>query len=378
MLRPCTEADLPAILDIVNDAAQAYKGVIPEDRWHEPYMPEAELRAELKAGVRFWGWEQDGQLVGVMGLQDVREVTLIRHAYVRSSERRKGVGAKLLGHLKGLTHKPVLVGTWAAAEWAVLFYERHGFRLVSHAEKDRLLKAYWSIPERQVETSVVLADDAWLHPPLARVLGPAWIGSGLILAAMGGATALAWDAVGDKPCIPVHWGMDGRPNGYSGRATALLVMPAMALGMSLLLGLLALADPRLKRSVPTLTAYRRTWLSVLGLLALVHTCMLLSALGYTVPVVRLVMGGLGLLFALLGLSLRQLEPNSIIGIRTSATLTDDACWRRTHDAAVLPFAALGLSLALASGLDAPPSWMLGLLLGGLGLVTVWVLFKARA
>ena len=158
MIRPCTAADFNAIYAIVNDAAQAYCGVIPADRWHVPYMPEDELRQEIASGVRFWGWQQDGQLLGVMGIQDVQDVTLIRHAYVRTACRNGGIGGKLLARLRELTARPILIGTWAAATWAIRFYQKHGFRLVTPEEKNRLLKKYWSIPERQIETSVVLAD----------------------------------------------------------------------------------------------------------------------------------------------------------------------------------------------------------------------------
>jgi len=161
MIRPCDRADFDAILSIINDAAEAYRGVIPPDRWHEPYMPEGELRQEIERGVRFWGCEEDGELVGVMGIQDVQDVTLIRHAYVRTARRSRGVGGKLLSELRTLTERPVLMGTWAAATWAIRFYEKHGFRLVTPEEKDRLLKKYWSIPDRQVETSVVLGDGRW-------------------------------------------------------------------------------------------------------------------------------------------------------------------------------------------------------------------------
>ena len=162
IIRPCRENESGIILDIINEAAGAYRSVIPSDRWHDPYMSADYLAGELAAGVRFWGMEDDG-LVGVMGIQDVdREaepaVTLIRHAYVRESRQRAGVGSLLISHLLSLAKRPVLVGTWAAAEWAVAFYERNGFVVVSPAEKDRLLRVYWDIPERQVETSVVLAD----------------------------------------------------------------------------------------------------------------------------------------------------------------------------------------------------------------------------
>lgn len=160
MIRPCIDTDFDVIIEIINDGAQAYRGVIPADCWTEPYMPEQELRHELAGGVVFWGFEENGELVGVMGIQDVAEVTLIRHAYVRTAFRRRGIGAALLSHLRGLAGKPVLIGTWAAATWAIRFYQQHGFRLVAEDEKIRLLKKYWSIPQRQVETSVVLAEEA--------------------------------------------------------------------------------------------------------------------------------------------------------------------------------------------------------------------------
>jgi N-acetylglutamate synthase-like GNAT family acetyltransferase len=156
MIRPCTDSDIPEISTIVNDAARAYQGVIPSDRWHEPYMPLAELKAEIAAGVKFWGYADDGRLIGVMGMQPVKDVTLIRHAYVRTEMRSRGIGGKLLAHLLGQIEGRILVGTWKAADWAVKFYQKHGFRLVGEAEKDRLLQTYWNIPKRQIETSVVL------------------------------------------------------------------------------------------------------------------------------------------------------------------------------------------------------------------------------
>ena len=161
MIRRCTADDFEAIYEIVNDAARAYQGVIPEDRWREPYMPREELRHEIDEGVCFWGWEANGLLVGVMGLQEVQDVTLIRHAYVRTARKNQGIGGRLLSHLKTQADRPLLVGTWAAAIWAIRFYEKRGFQLVSPEEKNRLLKKYWSIPVRQVETSVVLADRQW-------------------------------------------------------------------------------------------------------------------------------------------------------------------------------------------------------------------------
>ncbi|MGD0253083.1 MAG: GNAT family N-acetyltransferase [Verrucomicrobiota bacterium] len=156
MIRPCTDSDVPNIFAIVNDAAQAYKGVIPSDCWHEPYMPLEELREEIADGVKFCGYEDGGQLIGVMGMQPVKDVTLIRHAYVKTEMRNRGIGGKLLAHLLGQMNGKILVGTWKAAGWAVRFYEKHGFQLVSEKEKNRLLKTYWNISERQIETSVVL------------------------------------------------------------------------------------------------------------------------------------------------------------------------------------------------------------------------------
>jgi GNAT superfamily N-acetyltransferase len=161
-IRASTPADVPAIFAIVNDAAQAYRGVIPADRWHEPYMPMAELESEIAAGVRFWIAEQARDVLGVMGIQDKGEVALVRHAYTASAAQRKGVGTKLLRHVEALNGKPVLIGTWADAGWAIDFYVRNGYSVVSHADKERLLRKYWSIPARQIETSVVLADRRWM------------------------------------------------------------------------------------------------------------------------------------------------------------------------------------------------------------------------
>ena len=156
MIRRCRPEDLGEIEAIVNEAAQRYRGAIPADCWHEPYMPRAELEAEIAAGVRFWGFEEDGRLVGVMGLQDVKDVTLIRHAYVRTGRQRGGVGAALMAALVAQAARPLLVGTWADATWAIRFYEKNGFRLVGREEKDRLLDTYWTIPPRQRDVSVVL------------------------------------------------------------------------------------------------------------------------------------------------------------------------------------------------------------------------------
>ena len=161
MIRPCEPRDLPTIHAIINDAARAYRGVIPEDRWHDPYMPLAELDREITQGVRFWGYKEGGELIGVIGLQQVGDVSLIRHAYVRTEHQRRGVATELLAHLRKQATRPMLVGTWVDAVWAIRFYQKHGFRLVSQEEKERLLRKYWSIPERQVETSLVLADQSW-------------------------------------------------------------------------------------------------------------------------------------------------------------------------------------------------------------------------
>ena len=161
MIRRCNDADFEAIYEIINDAAMAYEGVIPDDVWAAPYMSREELRREIIDSIAFWGFEDNGELAGVMGVQDVQDVTLIRHSYVRTAKRNQRIGGKLLSHLRDLTHRPILVGTWADAVWAVRFYEQHGFRLVSPEEKDRLLRRYWSIPVRQIETSVVLANEQW-------------------------------------------------------------------------------------------------------------------------------------------------------------------------------------------------------------------------
>lgn len=161
MIRECTESDFNAIHEIINDAAQAYKGLIPEDRWNESYMSLEELRKEIEDGIVFFGLERDGHLLGVMGIQDKRDVTLIRHAYVWSRAQKAGIGKKLLRHLEHMTDKPILIGTWAAASWAISFYEKNGYARVSEENKNRLLRKYWSIPERQVITSVVLANPKW-------------------------------------------------------------------------------------------------------------------------------------------------------------------------------------------------------------------------
>jgi N-acetylglutamate synthase-like GNAT family acetyltransferase len=161
MIRCCDDVDFEVIYEIINDAAAAYAGVIPADLWREPYMSRDELRHEIVDGVVFWGYQERGDLVGVMGIQDVQDVTLIRHAYVRTMKRNQGIGGRLLHHLRAGTSRPILIGTWAAADWAIRFYKDHGFRPVSTEEKDRLLQRYWSVPPRQIQTSVVLGDQRW-------------------------------------------------------------------------------------------------------------------------------------------------------------------------------------------------------------------------
>ena len=162
MIRPCSDADFDPILEIINDAASAYRGVIPAEQWHEPYMSAAQLREEIIAWVQFWGYEQAGRLIGVMGVQDIDDVTLIRHAYVRTEHRNQGIGDRLLSHLRSRTVRPMLIGTWTAATWAIRFYERRGFHVVSDDERERLLRRYWTVPPGQIEASVVLADQRWL------------------------------------------------------------------------------------------------------------------------------------------------------------------------------------------------------------------------
>jgi N-acetylglutamate synthase-like GNAT family acetyltransferase len=162
MIRRCDNSDFEIIYEIINDSAQAYKGVIPIDLWEEPYMSKDELRHEIGEGVLFWGYEESGKLVGVMGIQHVQDVALIRHSYIRTMDRNKGIGSKLVSYLSKQTARPILIGTWADAVWAIRFYEKHGFRLATQEEKNQLLKKYWSISQRQIEASVVLADQKWL------------------------------------------------------------------------------------------------------------------------------------------------------------------------------------------------------------------------
>jgi GNAT superfamily N-acetyltransferase len=161
-IRPCRDDERPAILEIVNAAAQAYRGAIPPDRWHDPYMDARELDAEIDSGVAFWGFESGGELTGVMGIQAVDDVDLVRHAYVLPPAQGAGVGRALLEHLRGLSERRMLVGTWAAAEWAIRFYRRNGFELVSPERKTTLLQRHWNIPARQIEVSVVLADPPYV------------------------------------------------------------------------------------------------------------------------------------------------------------------------------------------------------------------------
>lgn len=157
MIREIYSSDFDAVYRVVNDAAQAYRGIIPDDRWKEPYMPKEELREEIDAGIMFYGWIENCDVIGVMGIQPVKDVTLIRHAYVLTEHQRKGIGEKLLMHLIDLTEsQDLLIGTWEDADWAIHFYEKHGFERVPQDEKRRLLRKYWDVPDRQIETSVVL------------------------------------------------------------------------------------------------------------------------------------------------------------------------------------------------------------------------------
>ena len=161
MIRQCDHRDFEILYSIINEAAQKYKGVIPDDCWKLPYMSKDELKHEFDVGVVFWGFEENNRLIGVMGIQYVQDVTLIRHAYVRLQSQQRGIGKKLLLELCKKSDRPILIGTWSDATWAIRFYEKHGFKRVSEQEKNRLLEKYWSIPARQVVTSVVLADRNW-------------------------------------------------------------------------------------------------------------------------------------------------------------------------------------------------------------------------
>jgi GNAT superfamily N-acetyltransferase len=161
LIRQCTGADADEICGVINDGAEAYRGVIPADRWHDPYMPLDHLWAEIDAGVTFWAAGDGHRIDAVMGIQAVQDVALVRHAYTRTASQGRGLGSALLAHLRALTPRPILIGTWAAATWAIRFYERHGFHLVTPEEKVSLLRRYWTVPDRQIEESVVLVDDRW-------------------------------------------------------------------------------------------------------------------------------------------------------------------------------------------------------------------------
>jgi N-acetylglutamate synthase-like GNAT family acetyltransferase len=163
MIRKCTNADFERLYEIINDAACAYRGVIPNDCWNSPYMTRDYLRHEIEDGVDFWGYEDNGELVGVMGIQDVKDVTLIRHAYVMTQKRRSGIGGELITFMSTKTDRPLLMGTWKAASWAVRFYQKHGFKLVSDHEHATLLRKYWKISDRQIETSVVLGNEKYFR-----------------------------------------------------------------------------------------------------------------------------------------------------------------------------------------------------------------------
>ncbi len=161
MIRTCASSDLESVLTVINDGARAYEGIIPTDCFHSPYMSREELSRGVAQGICFYVDEQAGEILGVMGIQHVADVTLIRHAYVRTGSQGQGIGASLLLHLRQLTTKPILIGARADAVWAIRFYQRHGFHLVSQSEKDRLLQTYWTVSPRQIQTSVVLADQQW-------------------------------------------------------------------------------------------------------------------------------------------------------------------------------------------------------------------------
>ena len=377
MIRLCAEADIPALLAVLNQSAVPSGdagGMGPAQSKPVPPALDAEsLKGQMSQGLRMVAWEEDGQLAAVAGLQDVEDVTLMRHGRVAAAWRGKGLAARLLQHLWSMTQRPVLTAIWAADEDAVLFCERHGFHLLPRDQRPGLLAAYWRLPAEAAEDWVLLADESWLNPPRARVLAPAWAASGLCVAVM---LATSW-AVGSQlpegARLPIHWGLNGKPNGYGSPAMALLGLPILAAGLSLLMGLLPLADRRLSRSKPTLRAYRGLWLALLAVLALVHGCILAAGLGSSLPVARIVMGAVGALLAFSGRLLGQLEPNRLIGIRTPATLRDPALWARVHRGAAPYFYAHGGVLALAALLGAPAPWLAGILVGGLAMVTLAVL-----
>ena len=365
MIRPCVDDDLPALLAVLNQAPGP------------PALSAEALRGQMAAGLRLFALEQDGQLAAVAGLQDVDGVTLMRHGRVASAWRGKGVAARLLQHLWSQTQRPVLTAVWAGDEDAVLFCERHGFRILPQAERPGLLEAYWGLPAEAAPQWVVLGDHSWLNPPRAEILGPAWWASGAVLALMLAASALVWPQLAANARIPIHWGLNGRVDGYGGPAVGLLGVPAMAALMALVLGLLPLADKRLSRSRPSLKAYRGLWLALLALQALIHGCILAASLGAAVPVDRVAMAALGGLLAYTGTLLKHLEPNRWIGIRTPATLRDPELWRRVHQGAAPYFYAHGAVLVLAVLAGAPAPWLAGILVGGLLFVTAAVLVLAN-
>ncbi|MEO8624092.1 MAG: GNAT family N-acetyltransferase [bacterium] len=166
-IRQCRPDEQAAILAVINAAAERYRRIIPADCFHEPYMSAADLAQNIESGVSFWGSDDNGELVGVMGIQPVQDVTLVRHAYVRPDQQGKGIGGALLQHLETLTDQTILIGTWSDAEWAIRFYQAHGYVLAERDRVPELLRTYWDISQRQVETSVVLA-----KPALAARLTP--------------------------------------------------------------------------------------------------------------------------------------------------------------------------------------------------------------
>ena len=168
-IRVCTAAEFDDVFSVCNDGASAYQGVIAADQWKTPYMSAAELQSEMLAGVDFYGaFDSDQALVGVMGLQQVQDVALIRHAYTRTNRQRAGIGSALLAHLQSLTGGPILIGTWTVATWAIRFYQRHSFRLVGDLQREALLRRYWTISERQIEESVVLGNERWFAQQAVR------------------------------------------------------------------------------------------------------------------------------------------------------------------------------------------------------------------
>ncbi|HTB34938.1 MAG TPA: GNAT family N-acetyltransferase [bacterium] len=372
MIRLCTDADIPALLELLNTGYLQGEGSEPKPS--PPALTAEQLRAQMAEGLRMVAWEEEGQLASVAGLQDVDGVTLMRHGRVAAAWRGKGLAARLLQHLWSMTQRPVLTAVWAADEDAVLFCERHGFRVLPHAERVALLASYWKLPPEAALQWVILADDSWLHPPHKEILAPAWIASAAGVALMLAASAWVWPQLPSGARIPIHWGLDGRPNGYGGVAVGLLCTPALAALMAAVMAAMPLVDKDLARSRPSLRAYRGLWLALLALLALTHGCLLAVALGVAVPVDRVVMAGLGTLLAYSGSVLKQLEPNHVIGIRTRATLKDPELWRRVHQGAAPYLYAHGGLLALAALAGAPPVWLAGILLGGLALEGLALLY----